>query len=73
MGIRPEDIHTENAFLDTVPRTAKVKATVTVSELLGCRVPTLQQTRGGLEFVSKVDARDSVKPGTKMIMGFDLQ
>ena len=34
MGIRPEDIHTENAFLDTFPN-AKVEATVTVSELLG--------------------------------------
>ena len=70
MGIRPEDIHTENAFLDTFPN-AKVEATVTVSELLGAE-SQLYSKLGETEFVSKVDARDYVKPGTKMIMGFDL-
>lgn len=69
-GIRPEDIHTEQAFLETFPE-ATVEATVVVSELLGAE-SQLYNKVGQTEFVSKVDARDFVKPGSVVKMGFDL-
>ncbi|GET10355.1 ABC transporter ATP-binding protein [Ligilactobacillus agilis] len=70
LGIRPEDIHTEVAFLETFPD-AVIEAEVTISELLGAE-SQLYSKVGTTEFVSKVDARDYVKPGAKLKMGFDL-
>lgn len=69
-GIRPEDVHTEPAFLETFPD-AVVEATVVVSELLGAE-SQLYNKVGKTEFISKVDARDFVKPGSVLKMGFDL-
>ena len=70
LGVRPEDIHTEGAFLETFPEAA-VHAEVVVSELLGAE-SMLYSKVGGTEFVSKVDARDFMNPGEKVDMGFDL-
>ncbi|GBG94088.1 glycerol-3-phosphate ABC transporter ATP-binding protein [Ligilactobacillus salitolerans] len=69
-GIRPEDMHTEKPFLDAFPE-ARVEATVSVSELLGSE-SQLYSKVGETEFVCKVDARDFVQPGTKVMMGVDL-
>src|SRR5699024_5750045 len=55
-GIRPEDMHTEQAFIETFPESL-VKATVSVSELLGAE-SQLYSKVGETEFVCKVDARD---------------
>ena len=54
-GIRPEDIHSEPAFLETFPESV-VNAEVVVSELLGAD-SQLYSRVGNTEFVSKVDAR----------------
>ncbi|ETY72952.1 ABC transporter ATP-binding protein [Lactiplantibacillus fabifermentans] len=70
LGIRPEDIHTENAFLETFPENV-VHAEIVVSELLGAE-SQLYSKVGNTEFVSKVNARDFENPGTHMDMGFDL-
>ena len=69
-GIRPEDVHMEEVFLESFPDNT-VDATVSVSELLGAETQ-LYCTLGQTELVSKVDARDFVKPGAKVKMGFDM-
>ena len=69
-GIRPEDIHSEPAFLETFPESV-VNAEVVVSELLGAD-SQLYSRVGNTEFVSKVDARDYLAPGSKVRMGFDI-
>lgn len=70
LGIRPEDIHAEQVFIDSAPENT-IKAEVVVSELLGAE--TMLYTRSGnSEFVSKVDARDFHKPGEIIKLGLDL-
>lgn len=69
-GIRPEDIHTEEAFLTTWPD-AVVDAEVVVSELLGA-TSQLYARVDGTEFVATVDARDFHEPGAMLKMGFDV-
>ncbi|APT18557.1 malk1 [Amylolactobacillus amylotrophicus DSM 20534] len=69
-GIRPEDIHTENAFLTSWPKQI-VNARVVVSELLGA-TSQLYAEMGDEEFVATVDARDFHNPGDEVTMGFDI-
>lgn len=69
-GIRPEDIHAEQVFIDSTPETT-IRAEVVVSELLGAET-MLYGRSGDSEFVSKVDARDFHKPGTIIQLGLDL-
>ncbi|MCI1986921.1 MAG: sn-glycerol-3-phosphate ABC transporter ATP-binding protein UgpC [Lactobacillus sp.] len=70
LGIRPEDIHTEEAFLETWPDQT-VDSVVTVSELMGA-TSQLYATVDGTDFVATVDARDFHNPGEKVKMGFDV-
>ena len=70
MGLRPEDIHMEQAFLETWPE-ATVNAEVVVSELLGA-TSQLYMKADGTEFVGVVNARDFHKPGDKVQAGFNL-
>ena len=69
-GIRPEDIHSEEAFLETWPNQI-VESTVVVSELLGSTIQLYQKV-DGTEFVAIVNARDNHTPGDKERMGFDV-
>lgn len=69
-GIRPEDIHTEEIFIDTWPDST-VEATINVSELLGATSQLYSQV-GDTEFVANVDSRDFHQPGSKVKMGFDI-
>ncbi len=69
-GIRPEDIHSEEAFLETWPNQI-VESTVVVSELLGSTI-LLYQKVDGTEFVAIINARDYHTPGDKVRMGFDV-
>lgn len=70
MGIRPEDIHSEQMFLETFPDNV-VNAEVVVSELLGAETQ-LYTKIGEMEVICKVDSRDFVKPGTTIKLGFDM-
>lgn len=70
LGIRPEDMHSEELFLNTFPENT-VSAKVVVSELLGSETQLYCKV-GDFELVSKVDARDFVKPGATIKLGFDL-
>ena len=69
-GIRPEDVNTESAFLETFPESV-VKATISVSELLGSESHLYCQV-GDNEFIAKVDARDYLGTGETIELGFDL-
>lgn len=69
-GIRPEDVHTEQVFLQSFPDQV-VTAKVVVSELLGAETQLYTRV-GSTELVSKVDARDYTKPGTEIKMGFEM-
>lgn len=69
-GIRPEDIHSEEAFLKTWPE-AVIASQVVVSELLGA-TSQLYQKIDETEFVAIVNARDFHSPGDTVNMGFDL-
>lgn len=69
-GIRPEDINTEPAFLETFPDSV-VHATISVSELLGSESHLYCQV-GQNEFIAKVDARDYLQTGAGIDLGFDL-
>ena len=69
-GIRPEDVNTESAFLETFPESV-VKATISVSELLGSESHLYCQV-GDNEFIAKVDARDYLGTGATIELGFDL-
>ena len=69
-GIRPEDINTEPAFLETFPDSV-VHATISVSELLGSESHLYCQV-GDSEFIARVDARDYSATGAGIDLGFDL-
>ena len=69
-GIRPEDINTEPAFLETFPDSV-VHATISVSELLGSESHLYCQV-GDSEFIARVDARDHLETGAGIDLGFDL-
>ena len=66
-GIRPEDVNAEEAFLETFPDSV-VKATISVSELLGSESHLYCQV-GKDEFVAKVDARDYLQTGATVELG----
>ncbi|QXC53960.1 ABC transporter ATP-binding protein [Leuconostoc mesenteroides] len=70
LGIRPEDIHTENTFMEVFPN-ATINTTVNVSELLGAE-SQLYCKVGDQEFIAKVSSRDHIKPGAELTVGFDL-
>lgn len=69
-GIRPEDIHSEEAFLETWPD-AVISSTVSVSELLGA-TEQLYLKADDTEYVANVNARDFHNPGDHVKMGFDV-
>lgn len=69
-GVRPEDIHSEQAFLDTWPD-AVVGAEVVVSELLGATEQLYLKTDEE-EYVANVNARDFHKSGDTLKVGFDI-
>ncbi|VDG20143.1 ABC transporter ATP-binding protein [Lactiplantibacillus mudanjiangensis] len=70
VGIRPEDIHTEQVALQAMPD-AVVDAKVQVSELLGAE-SMLYSKIGDNEFVAQVDARDYHEPGSQVKMAFEM-
>ncbi|POD88567.1 Multiple sugar-binding transport ATP-binding protein MsmK [Lactiplantibacillus plantarum subsp. plantarum] len=71
VGIRPEDIHTEQVALEAMAD-AKVEATVEVSEFLGTDSMLYSRT-GDTEFVAQVNARDYHKPGEEVDMAFEMK
>ncbi|RHH68710.1 MULTISPECIES: ABC transporter ATP-binding protein [Vagococcus] len=69
-GIRPEDIHGEILAKEASPNSI-VKSEVVVSELLGAETMLYTKT-GETEFISKVDARSTYRPGEVIELAFNL-
>jgi len=70
MGIRPEDIHAEEIFLNSSQESI-VKAHVEVTELLGAEV-NLYLLIAGQNAVAKVNARYDAKVGDNVKVAFDV-
>ncbi len=70
MGIRPEDIHDDEAFLSTYPDAA-VTAFVEVTEMMGAET-YLYLTINGASFTARVNPRSTTKASDSVKVGFDV-
>ncbi|WP_373895624.1 ABC transporter ATP-binding protein [Virgibacillus sp. CBA3643] len=70
LGIRPEDIHDEPAFLNASPDT-KITAEIDVAELMGAETYLYSKVKEQ-DFVAKVDSRSEIKSGTSIDLALDL-
>lgn len=70
MGIRPEDIHDEPAFLDYF-KDYCFDVKVDVVELLGSET-YLYLSLGQNNLIARVDPRSMAKPGGNIMVGFDM-
>ncbi len=70
LGIRPEDIHDEEAFLSTYPD-ASVDAFVEVTEMMGAEI-YLYLTVNDKPFTARVNNRSTTKANDTVKVGFDM-
>ena len=70
MGIRPEDIHDEESFIEMSPDSA-FKTTIRIYELLGAEV-YLYFDLEGFDCTARVNARTTARPGDTVQFAFDL-
>ena len=70
MGIRPEDIHDDQAFLSTYPN-ASVEAFVEVTEMMGAETYLYLQIEG-IPFTARVNARSTTQAKDTVKLGFDV-
>jgi multiple sugar transport system ATP-binding protein len=70
LGIRPEDIHETEVFLESSPEST-MEATVNVYELLGAEV-YLYVTVEQADITARVNPRTKARPGDKLKLAFDL-
>lgn len=70
MGIRPEDIHDDQAFLSTYPNAA-VEAYVDVTEMMGAETYLYLQIEG-VPFTARVNARSTTQAKDTVKLGFDV-
>ncbi|MFD2831570.1 ABC transporter ATP-binding protein [Corticicoccus populi] len=70
LGIRPEDIHDENLFLESFPE-SKLTVQIEVAELMGAE-SVLYSNINGQEFIARVDARSNVEAGNQLEIAFDM-
>mgnify|MGYP000011703083 CR=1 FL=1 len=72
MGIRPENIHDESAFISAYPD-ACIDVAVELIELMGSETYLYLSTSGKDEnFIARVDPRTSSRGGDKIKVGFDV-
>ncbi|MBP1968964.1 multiple sugar transport system ATP-binding protein [Virgibacillus natechei] len=70
LGIRPEDIHDEPAFLEASPNT-KINAEIDVAELMGAETYLYSKVKEQ-EFVARVDSRSDISGESTIELGFDM-
>ncbi len=70
-GIRPENIHDEEAYLTQHPE-AQVKMSVDVVEMMGAET-YLYMTAEGRNFIARVEPRSSTKTGDVINVAFDTK
>jgi len=69
-GVRPEDFHTELAFIEDSP-CSKIEVQIEVAELLGAET-ILYASIEEQSFISRVDASIDVKPGEVITMAINM-
>ncbi|TCK93467.1 carbohydrate ABC transporter ATP-binding protein (CUT1 family) [Natranaerovirga hydrolytica] len=69
-GIRPEDVHDTQVFLESSPESI-VEAEVSVFEMLGAEV-YLYLKSADVDFTARVNPRTTAQPGDTVKLGFDL-
>lgn len=70
LGIRPEDIHDEPAFLEASPNT-KINAEIDVAELMGAESYLYSKVKEQ-DFVARVDSRSDISGESTIELGFDM-
>ncbi|WP_010529853.1 ABC transporter ATP-binding protein [Lentibacillus jeotgali] len=70
LGIRPEDIHDEPAFIEATPET-RITVTIDVAELMGAE-SYLYSKLAGQDFIARVDSRSDITGGEKIDLAFDM-
>ena len=70
LGIRPEDLYDDGAFLSTYPD-AVADAYVEVTEMMGAET-YLYVTINGVQFTARVNTRSTAKTGDTVKIGFDV-
>src|SRR5699024_10477833 len=70
LGIRPEDIHDEPAFIDASPET-KITATIDVAELMVAE-SYLYSKVNDQDFIARVDSRTDIVGGQNIDLAFDM-
>lgn len=70
LGIRPEDIHDEPAFINASPDT-KITALIDVAELMGAE-SYLYSKVNEQDFVARVDSRSDIIGGENVDLAFDM-
>ncbi|NLK98951.1 MAG: sn-glycerol-3-phosphate ABC transporter ATP-binding protein UgpC [Epulopiscium sp.] len=70
MGIRPEDLHDEQPFLEASPDSI-IKCKVEVTEMLGAEI-FLYMTCNGQNLTARVDPRSQAKPGDIIKVALDV-
>jgi len=71
MGIRPEDLHDEEAFIANAAPGSVVEANVEVTELLGAEV-FLYLSLAGQQVTARVNPRSTAKTNDRIKIAFDL-
>lgn len=70
MGIRPEDFHDEQAFIESSPG-SRIEVTIEVAELMGAEIMLYSQVEGQ-QFIARVDSHANVKPGQVIPLALDM-
>ena len=71
IGIRPEDIHDEEVFINNYPD-AVIEATVRVYELLGAEVFLYFTLDDNLDITARVNPRTTARPNDTLKIAFDM-
>ena len=71
LGIRPEDIHDSQMFIDASPNTV-IESTIRVYELLGAEV-FLYFDYAGAQITARVDPRTTAKTGDTISFALDME
>ena len=71
LGIRPEDIHDSQMFIDASPNTV-IESTIKVYELLGAEV-FLYFDLADFPITARVDSRTTSRPGDSIKFALDIE
>lgn len=69
-GVRPEDIHEEQLFIDA-SQGSTIKIKVEVAELTGAEVMVYSQLEGQ-DFIARIDSRNNILAGDTLELAFDM-